>query len=422
MREDFLHFLWRWRRFEAQDLRTTDGRPLEILHPGELNPHAGPDFFNARIRIGDTLWAGNVEMHLNASDWLTHRHDGDPAYDNVVLHVVLEEDRQLTRSTGERLPCLELRGRIPSSLLDKYLRLEQERTWIPCARSISGVPEIVRVNWFDRLLVERMEHKTALIEQTLQATGQHWEEAFYQMLARNFGLKINMEPFEMLARALPLRLLARHQNNLFQLEALLFGQAGLLEDAFDDDYPQALAKEYRFLRHKYNLAALPTGSWKFFRLRPAGFPTLRMAQFAALLHRSTVLFSTILSVRTLGEIEHLFSVEPSAYWRTHFRFDKSATPRAKPLGREFVHLLLINTVAPFLFHYGRSKGIPENQDTALQLLDGLPPEANTVVDNWVTLGQAANNAARTQALLHLKSHYCDAKRCLECAIGTAILR
>jgi len=422
MREDFLHFLWRWRRFDAQDLRTTDGQPLEILHPGELNSHAGPDFFNARIRVGNTLWAGNVEMHLNASDWLAHRHDTDTAYDNVVLHVVLDEDRPVYRPDGQRLPCLELRRRIPPSLLDKYLRLEHERAWIPCERSYPTVAEIVRLNWLDRLLVERLEQKTVSAAQTVSATGQQWEEAFYQQLARSFGLKINVEPFEALARALPLRLISKHQNSLFQIEALLFGQAGLLEDVFEEDYPTALAKEYRFLRHKYALTPLSGSQWKFFRLRPAGFPTVRIAQLAALLHRSTLLFSTVLATRDIGDAEHLFVATVSPYWRTHFRFDKSSAPRDKTLGREFVHLLLINTVAPFLFHYGRAKGMPEHQDRALQLLERLPPECNTVVADWANVGQEARSAAQSQALLHLKAHYCDAKRCLECAIGTAILR
>jgi hypothetical protein len=422
MREDFLHFLWRWRRFDAQDLRTTDGQTLEVLHPGELNTHAGPDFFNARIRVNDTLWAGNVEMHLNASDWLAHRHDTDYAYDNVVLHVVLDEDQPVLRTNGTHIPCLELRRRIPPSLLDKYLRLEHERTWIPCERSYSTIPEIVRINWLDRLLVERLEEKTISAAQTVMATGQQWEEAFYRQLARSFGLKINVEPFEALARALPLRLISKHQNSLFQIEALLFGQAGLLEEAFEEDYPKALAKEYRFLRHKYDLTPLPASQWKFFRLRPAGFPTVRIAQLAALLHRSTLLFSDVLAARNIAEVERLFSAEVSSYWRTHFRFDKTAAPRDKPLGREFVHLLLINTVAPFLFHYGRTKGMPEQQDRALQLLEGLPPESNTIVDDWANLGQNAHSAAQSQALLHLKTHYCDARRCLECAIGTAILR
>ncbi|MEQ1744851.1 MAG: DUF2851 family protein [Saprospiraceae bacterium] len=422
MREDFLHFLWRWRRFDSNDLRTTDGQALEILHPGELNQHAGPDFFNARVRIGTTLWAGNVEMHLKASDWLAHRHDNDPAYDNVVLHVALDEDRPLSRPTGERLPCLELRHRIPASLLEKYQRLEHERAWVPCERLFGSVPEIVRTNWMERLLVERLEQKTAAVQQAVEDAEHNWEEAFYRVLARYFGLKVNVEPFEMLARSLPLRLLAKHQNSQFQIEALLFGQSGLLDAPFTDEYPAALAKEYQFLRHKYALSPLSASQWKFFRLRPAGFPTVRIAQLAELLHHSTLLFSAVLATRNVAELEQIFQVSANGFWSTHFHFHKTTAPQAKSLGREFVHLLLINAVAPFLFHYGRSKRFFEHQDRALQLLEELPPESNTVVDTWAKLGQKALNAAQSQALLQLKLNYCEPKRCLECAIGTAILR
>lgn len=417
MREDFLHFLWRWRRFDAHQLRSSDGQALEILHPGEPNQHAGPDFFNARIRLGDTLWAGNVEIHLKASDWLAHRHDTDPAFDNVILHVVLDEDQRL-----EKFPCLVLRPRIPPALLERYLRLEHERAWAPCEKSYAAVPEIIRLNWLDRLLVERLEEKTGAVAHAVEAAGQHWEEAFYRALARNFGLKLNAEPFGALACNLRLQILSKHRNNLFQLEALLFGQAGLLDADTADDYPRALAKEYRFLQQKYQLVPLPPGQWKFFRLRPAGFPTVRLAQFAALLHQSAQLFSRVLEARNTAETEQIFQAGVSDYWLTHFRFDKSSVRRAKPLSGEFVHLLLINTVAPFLFHYGRAKGRANFQDRALQLLEDLPPEANTVVDAWAARGQDARTAAQTQALLHLKSHYCDAKRCLECAIGNAILR
>lgn len=422
MREDFLHFLWRWRRFDAQHLQTTDGETLEVLHPGELNQNAGPDFFNARIRLGATLWAGNVEMHLNASDWIAHNHHTDPAYDNVVLHVVLDEDQRLQRHNGTPLPCLELRQRIPPGLLDKYHRLTHERAWIPCARTYAEIPALIRQNWLDRLLIERLEQKTALVAQLVSACGQDWEEAFYRMLARNFGLKINTEPFETLAQILPRRLLARHSNNLPQLEALLFGQAGLLDENFADDYPKAVAKEYRFLQHKYDLQPMPAGQWKFFRLRPTGFPTVRLAQFAALLHGSAQLFSRVLDARDTSETAQLFTAEPSDYWHTHFRFDKTAAKRTGPPGREFVHLLLINTVAPFLFYYGQAKGRTDIQDRCLQLLEDLPPESNTVVATWAEMGQKAANASDSQALLHLKSQYCDAGRCLECAIGTAILR
>lgn len=422
MREDFLHFLWRWRRFEMLDLRTTAGEPLEILHPGELNTHAGPDFFNARLRLSNTLWAGNVEIHRKASDWLAHRHDLDPAYDNVVLHVVFEEDQPLKRNNGTALPCLELQGRIPPKLLDKYQRLQNERAWIPCAASYASIPEIVRNNWLDRLLVERLEQKTAEIALVVEACAQHWEEAFYRILVRNFGLKVNAEPFEALARNLPLRLLSKHQDQIFQLEALLFGHSGLLAEPCGEEYPKSLAREYRFLQHKYGLTPMLPGQWKFFRLRPAGFPTVRLAQLAALLHGEANLFSQVLATRNTEELEQLFTVAPGEYWRTHFRFDKTTPPRDKPLGREFVHLLLINTVAPFLFHYGRVKGLPELQDRALQVLETLPSESNQVVASWLELGQCSGSAARSQALLQLKTHYCTASRCLECAIGTAILR
>jgi Protein of unknown function (DUF2851) len=266
MRESFLHFLWRWRRFDHQNLYTTQGESLEIQYPGEWNTHAGPDFFNARIRLGETIWAGNVEIHLQASEWLAHSHDSDRAYDNVILHVVLEEDQPVLRTTGERIPCLELKGRIPGRILETYQRLEHERAWIPCQNFFSQTPDIVRLNWLDRLLVERLEQKTAAIEAMLERTGNHWEESFYRLLARNFGLKVNAEPFEALARSLPLTIISRHKNNPWQVEALLFGQAGLLEQPMQEDYPNALAREYRFLRHKYQLMPLSAEQWKFLRL------------------------------------------------------------------------------------------------------------------------------------------------------------
>jgi len=422
MRESFLHFLWRWRRFDAQNLHTTDGQTLEILHPGEWNDHAGPDFFNARLRIGDTTWAGNVELHLRASEWLAHRHSDDAAYDNVVLHVVFDDDQPIARASGERIPCLELKGRIPAKILENYQRLEHERAWIPCQHFFKNIPDIIRLNWLDRLLVERLEQKTAAVAEMLAATENHWEEAFYRLLARNFGLKVNAEPFEALARSLPLLTLAKHKNDLKQVEALLFGQAGFLEETFKDEWPKALAQEYKFLKHKYNLAPLAASQWKFLRLRPANFPTVRLAQFAALVHQSAHLFSKILEAKNLRELENLFDVQPGDYWLTHFQFDKPSVKRTKNLGRDFVHLLIINTIAPFLFHYGKTREQEEFQKRALRLLEELPPEANAILDGWADLGVSAKNAYQTQGLIHLKTRYCDAKRCLECAIGNAILK
>jgi len=422
MRESFLHFLWRWRRFDHQNLCTAQGQALEILYPGEWNTDAGPDFFNARIRLGDTTWAGNVEIHLRSSEWLVHGHQNDRAYDNVVLHVVLEDDQPVTHASGERIPCLELKGRIPARILETYQRLEHERAWIPCERFFTQTPEIVRLNWLDRLLVERLEQKTAAIAAMLEATENHWEEAFYRLLARNFGLKVNAEPFEALARSLPMSILARHKSNPGQLEALLFGQAGLLEQPLLEDYPLALAREYRFLRHKYQLTPLAAEQWKFLRLRPANFPSVRLAQFAALVHQSVHLFSSILEAGTLREMEHLFAVEPGDYWLTHFQLDKPSSKRSKMPGRDFIHLLIINTIVPFLFYYGKLKNADRYQKRALQLLEELPAESNTLLDSWMELGVPVRHAYQSQALIHLKTRYCDAKRCLECAVGNALLK
>ncbi|HRI60089.1 MAG TPA: DUF2851 family protein, partial [Saprospiraceae bacterium] len=284
------------------------------------------------------------------------------------------------------------------------------------------IPDIIRLNWLDRLLVERLEQKTAAIAEMLVATENHWEEAFYRLLARNFGLKVNAEPFEALARSLPLLTLAKHKNDRKQVEALLFGQAGMLESIFKDDYPNELAKEYKFLRHKYGLVPLSVSQWKFLRLRPANFPTVRLAQFAALGHQSAHLFSKILEANNLRELENLFDVQSNDYWLTHFQFDKPSVKRSKNPGRDFVHLLVINTIAPLLFHYGKTKEQEEFQKRALNLLEELPPEANAIVDGWADLGIRVRHAYQTQALIHLKTRYCDAKRCLECAVGNAILK
>ncbi len=422
MNENFLHFLWRWRRFNALSLQTTEGNPIEILHPGEWNHHAGPDFFNARLRIGATTWAGNVELHLKASEWLAHGHSSDPAYDNVVLHVVLEEDQAIFRANGERIPCLELKGRIPPKILDNYRRLENERAWIPCQNFFQGTPGILRLNWLDRMLVERLEQKTTAIAQVLDSTGSHWEEAFYRLLARSFGLKVNSEPFETLARSLPLHTVARHKNDLKQVEALVFGQAGMLAKDFQDKHPRALAREYGFLRQKYGLTPMDAGQWKFLRLRPANFPSIRLAQFATLLHQSANLLSQILEARNLRELEHLFALQLDGYWLDHFQFDKPSARRPKNLGRDFVHLIVINTIVPFLFYWGRCKKLPELEKRALLLLEELPAEANAIVQEWEALGLTAKNAYESQAIIHLKTQWCDPKRCLECAIGNAVLK
>ncbi len=422
MKEDVLHYVWRTRRFDFQNLFSTEGEAVEIIAPGTHNTHAGPDFFDARIRIGDTLWAGNVEMHLVASEWADHRHGEDRAYDNVILHVVWEEDRPVISNNGSRIPCIELKRRIAAPLIKTYRELLHNEYWIPCQHHFHRVPDITRQLWLDRLMVERLEAKTGAIAARLERNQQHWEETFYQFLARNFGVKVNTEPFEALARSLPLHLLSKHKNNLLQLEALLFGQAGLLENTFSDEYPQRLQKEYTFLRHKYDLQPIAGSSWKFLRMRPANFPTLRIAQFATLIHQSAHLFSKIMVAQNLSEIENMFEVRLSNYWQTHYVFEKASAKRAKTLGKSAIHLLVVNTIAPFLFVYGKLKSEPDLCDRAISLLESVPPESNSIIENWQSLGMEAVSAAQTQALLQLKHEYCDKRQCLRCAVGAEVVR
>ncbi len=422
IKEDFLHYVWRLKRFNFIELHTTEGEPIQLVYVGELNTDAGPDFTNARIKIGDTLWAGNVEIHVQSSEWIRHQHQEDMAYDNVILHVVLEEDRPIFRKNGKRIPCLELKKIIPPQLSKNYLRLLNNEQWIPCQHQFSKVSEITKNIWLDRLLVERLEQKIEIIHQSLDNNKYDWEASFYQMLARSFGMKVNMEPFELLAKSVPLSVLGKHKNFLLQLEALLFGQAGMLSNDFEDHYPQKLKREYLFLQKKYSLEPILSESWKLLRMRPANFPTIRLAQLAHLLFQSTHLFSKILAAKNVVELEHMFDVNVSSYWYTHYVFDKISPKRKKKLGKRTVHLLIINTIVPFLFAYGKRKAEDKYIDKALQLLEELPPEQNSQINQWKALGYLPQSAYQSQALLQLKKTYCAKHRCMECSIGNAIMQ
>ena len=297
--ESFLQYIWRLRRFDAQNLITTNTHEtVDVLQTGELNKQSGPDFFNARIRIGDTIWAGNVEVHIKASDWLRHQHQHDKAYQNIILHVVYEADVPLLRTNGTALPVIELQNRISPVLYRNYQQLQYTEAWIPCAKLLKNIDSFVLTNWLDRVLVERLEQKTEPIGQTLQQNNYSWEETCYQAIARAFGTNINAQPFEMLARSLPLAVLGKHKDQLLQIEAMLFGQAGLLDKTFNDPYPQKLKQEYQFLQAKFGLKPLLPQSWKTGGLRPPNFPSIRIAQFAALIHQSSSLFSKILAAQT----------------------------------------------------------------------------------------------------------------------------
>ena len=422
MKEDFLHYLWKYRRFVPDDLKTSDGQPLEILNLGEHNLDAGPDFFNARIRIGTTLWAGNVEIHIRASDWDAHQHGKDPAYKNVVLHVVYQEDKLITRPNGAPIPCLVLKNRIPAGVLTRYHLLQASGNWIACKNHLVDVREIDWKNWLDRLMVERLEKRTESLSALLKEAGNNWEELLYRRMAYSFGLTVNAPPFELLARSLPLKIIGKHRNVLFQLEALLFGQAGLLPDRPLDGYTRELKREYDFLKHKYQLRPMERSHWKFLRMRPANFPTVRIAQFASLLHHRIHLMNDVLEEGSLDEIEKAWCTPLSPYWKDHYIFDKQSVEQSKTIGKTLVHSLALNTIVPFLFLYGKRKQLTMQCERAIRLLEEVPPEMNSILEQWRIIGKRAVNASESQAMLHLKRNYCDRYRCLECAIGNAVLQ
>jgi len=422
--EDFLHYVWKFRLFDRLNLQTTGGEELEVFSAGIHNSDSGPDFHNARIRIGDTVWAGNVEVHLSSSDWQKHGHTTDNAYDNVILHVVYRDDEPLILTNGRRVPTLELENRISPDLYNRYHTLIfGNQTIIPCEANIGSVDSLTLHNWLTRVLVERLEKKSAAVVTALNKNRGDWEETFYQFLAANFGFKTNALPFELLAKSLPQNILAKHKNNPMQIEALLFGQAGFLKEDMADAYPRKLKNEYDFLQKKYKLVPIENHLWKFMRLRPQNFPTIRLAQFAALVVRSNHLFSKLLEIKDVKGLRDLFmEIKVNPYWENHYRFDVESTPSLKNLGPASVDVLLLNTLALFLFSYGKHNQIQHFINRSLQLLEYLPNENNKIVEDFSSLGVKIKTAFESQALLELKNNYCNYKKCLQCGVGNKILK
>jgi hypothetical protein len=422
--EDFLHYVWKFRLFDRINLQTNDGEELEILSAGMHNSDSGPDFHNARIRIGETVWAGNVEVHLSSSDWQKHGHATDNAYDNVILHVVYRDDEPLILTDGRHVPTLELQNRIPADLYNRYHTLIfGNQTIIPCEANIGSVDHITLYNWLTRVLVERLEKRSATVITALNKNRGDWEETFYQFLAANFGFKTNALPFELLAKSLPQNILAKHKNNPLQIEALLFGQAGFLKDDMVDEYPRKLKKEYEFLQKKYQLMPVENHLWKFMRMRPPNFPTIRLAQFAALVVQSNHLFSKLLEIKDVKGLRNLFTeVKVNPYWENHYRFDAESNPSSKNLGQASIDVLLLNTLALFLFSYGKHNQIQHYINRSLKLLEYLPNENNKIVEDFANLGVKIKTAFESQALLELKNNYCNYKKCLYCGVGNRILK
>jgi len=421
--EDFLHYIWKFRLFNRMGLRTTDGEEIEVFSAGMAHTDGGPDFQNARIRIGETTWAGNVELHVSSADWNRHGHQTDGAYGSVILHVVYKDDKPVVMADGRKVPTLELHNRIPEELYQRYHQLIfSNQKFIPCEATLKTVNDMTMRNWLTRVLVERLEKKSAAVIEALAVNRGDWEETFYRFLAANFGFKINALPFEMMAKSLPQIILAKHKNYPLQIEALIFGQAGFLEDDFVDEYPRKLKEEYNFLRKKHKLVPVEKHLWKFLRMRPQNFPTIRLAQFAALVINSNHLFSKVLEIKDVAALRDLFAnSQVNEYWQTHYRFDAESKPASKNMGTGAVDILLLNTVATTLFSYGKHLQKQYFISRALALLEYLPGEKNNITDDFVTFGVKSTTAFDSQALLELKNSYCNHKKCLQCAVGNKVL-
>lgn len=418
MKEAFLHYVWKTHQFNQEKLTSTKGEPLQVLKPGNYNSDSGPDFFNARIRVAETVWAGNIEIHLKSSDWIRHFHNLDLAYENIILHVVYEDDKP--DMGPENVPVLELKERIPHHVMENYLRLERSDAPIPCGKSLKDVSSLAVHCAIDKLAIERLETKSLEILKILDLNKNNWKETLYCFLAKSFGMKVNALPFELLAKSVSHNILLKHRN-LKQIEALLFGQGGFLHSELRDDYGKELYAEYIFLSKKLDLTPLSSHIWKLMRLRPNNFPTIRIAQLAQLIYKKPDIISFFLDA-DLSEVIEVLNQSVSSYWENHYIFDKSSVLIKKKLGLKASESILINTVIPFMWVYGEKNVLSHYQSKAIRLLETLSPENNSVIADWNKFGIKPVNAFESQALLQLKNNYCIQKKCLNCTIGNEILR
>jgi hypothetical protein len=424
MNESFLHYIWQFQYFNKEDLRCSTGEQIIVINPGLKNTHAGPDFYNAKLKLENMEWAGSVEIHIYSSGWREHKHQDDAAYENVVLHVVWEENEKIYRKDGTLLPTLELKTRVASAFLLQYKRIVHSRNKIPCANAIHNVSEIIRISMLDKALTARLETKADAILRALEKNNGDWEETCYQILCRNFGFKVNTDPFLQLAQSLPYKILMKHGDRLEQIEALIFGQAGFLKETINDAYYLLLKREYTVLRKKFNLGGrqMNKAQWRFLRLRPANFPTIRLAQLSSVLFNQKNLFSKIISITSWKELMPAFSVKPSAYWLYHYRFFKKQDKEIPALGRMSIENIVINSIVPMMVAYGKSKDDQRYVDRAVQLLQETPSEENNILRSWEELGLISKTAFDSQALIELHNNFCIRRRCLDCNIGFSLLQ
>ncbi len=424
MQEDFLHYIWNFKKFDFRRATTVDGQPVLILNGGTPNLNAGPDFFNARIQIGEQLWGGNVEIHVRSSDWYSHHHENDPNYDNVVLHVVWEDNIEIYRKDNSPIPTLELKDLTSPDTIKSYreLLLAPNAKWINCETEFGNFENFEIDNWLERMYLEKLEQKSEAIGNLLKESGNNWEEVLFRFLARSFGLKVNAGAFLSMAQSLDFTTVQKCQSSSLLLEALFFGQSGLLDKKNEDAYFQELKKEYDFLKRKFRLNNSGVERPKYFRLRPENFPNIRFSQLAFLYSGIPHLFSKIISLNSRGELQEIFRVETSVYWKRHYNFGKEHPSRVKKLSEDFIDLLIINTIIPLKFYYFRTIGTGDSQQI-LNLIQEIKAEKNSVIEKYNLLKpNTAVTALQSQALLHLKTEYCDKNFCLKCNLGAKLIR
>ena len=418
--EQLLHYVWKHKIFSLKELKTTTGQQVEVIDTGLANTDAGPDFFNAKLKLDGVLWIGNIEIHERSSDWFKHGHHADAGYNSVILHIASEIDTEISRSNGERIPQIQLI--CPEAVRTNYKELLETASYPPCYRIIPSLSPFTAHSWMSALQMERFEQKATLLNERLKRCQGNWEDAFFITLARNFGFGLNGDAFETWAHRLPFRAVDKHRNDLFQIEAIFFGQAGILEDSDGDGYYLRLKKEYTYLQHKFGLIPMDASLWRFLRLRPANFPHIRIAQLACLYHRAYGLLSRIMETETLQGVRDILKGGTSEYWLTHYTFGGSSPSRPKTLSNTSLDLLIINTVVTFLYAYGLHKGNRVLCARAGSFLEELKAENNYITRMWEQCGMKASNAADSQALIQLKKEYCDKKKCLYCRIGYEYLK
>jgi hypothetical protein len=420
MKEAFLHYLWKFKKFDTLNLKTFNSEHITIINVGQYLELAGPDFFNAQIIIGDQKWAGNVEIHLKSSDWYVHHHEKDSAYENVILHVVWEHDTEIFSKNNIEIPVLELNNYVDKTTLDNYQFLIKPKSWIFCEKEINAIDDFIFNNWKERLFFERLERKSLPIQELLAETNNDWETVLFCLLAKNFGLNTNGDVFFKIAKSIPFSIIRKESHEQLSLEALLFGNAGLLDGEKEDNYYKDLKSRFDYLSHKYQIGRSVFEPVQFFKHRPDNFPTIRLSQLAGLYHVEHNLFSKVSTSNSLASIYALFKVGALDYWQEHYQFDKKSPVKKKTLSKSFVDLIVINTLIPILFAFAKSQG-KEISENLFNLINEVSPEKNVIIDKFDSFGIKSTNAFETQSLLQLKNEYCNKSKCLECAIGMELL-